>query len=901
MRHPTASVLVLMLTLIQLGGAAEKAEQTQSRQGRITFEQFSTRQDRNGDGKVERDEFNGEPQFFQWLDQNNDGIVTAEEFRKRTQGDGRQQPADGRRVPEGVKVIRDLEYANVEGESLRLDLYLSEKSDTKPPLLVWIHGGGWTKGSKSGINPMFIQLAAEGYAAASIDYRLDGLVSHPKQIHDCKGAIRWLRANAAKYDYDVTRIGAGGGSAGGHLVLLLGLSTGVEELEGDVGGNLDQSSAVHAVVDLFGPSDLELFAETSERFRHNKTPELLESASPVTYLTKDDPPLLIIHGDKDDHVPLGQSEHIHKRYRETGLESSLHVVEGAGHGGPQFSDSARYELVKQFLDRHVKQNAAESSPSRGDELLDAVTRFADTVVEHGRDRYGKKHTPLFVDVLNVETLESPEIPLGLASVDRPGVVMSNFAYQQNLLRTLVALSNLTGNAKYRREAEKATRHVFQHQVHEESGLLYWGVHTFMDIAGDSLRHHENNYHEVKSVYPFYEFLYDVDPEKTERFIKNMWLAHVESWPVLTFNRHGAYRTYDESKAWDHAWDNPGPNVRANGLTFFNAGSDFIYAGFFLGMNADDEQAALWAGRLFERFAVGRDPTTRIMPSSSVRQSHRERGKAQFKFPNAYEPNLYVEYLPESVMARSDFAMLRTGERLSLAGYPEASPKILEPLCDHLIGYAKHAYDSQRNVFRPIINDGTDLTGYRLPNDGYYGPEGTIMEVIPAGVEYLPSYALAFRLQRDAALWESLRHLCNGNGLGDIGKQPGAQPQLDNSYAGASPLVVFTMVEIYRATHEPAYLTFAEHVCRNILRERYHPDSGLFTLDNDHIACHLDCYEPLALLTVAAAKQDKLDQIPSWDAGGRYPWNPNTILSGYSPFATKSSMRSFVLRRTEVKQ
>jgi acetyl esterase/lipase len=238
-------------------------------------------------------------------------------------------------------------------------LYVPEKTDRKPPLLVWIHGGGWTKGSKSQFNPMFVRLTAEGYAAASIDYRLDGVTSHPKQIHDCKGAIRWLRANAEKYGYDVARIGAGGGSAGGHLVLLLGLSSGIEELEGDVGGNTDQSSQVHAVVDLYGPSALGLFAEESERFRNNKTPELLKSASPVTYLTKDDPPLLIFHGDKDQLVPLSQSEHIHKLYQEMGLESSLHVVEGAGHGGPQFSDLARYELVKAFLDRHIKQNAGK--------------------------------------------------------------------------------------------------------------------------------------------------------------------------------------------------------------------------------------------------------------------------------------------------------------------------------------------------------------------------------------------------------------------------------------------------------------------------------------------------------------------------------------------------------------
>ncbi len=352
MMHTALLSLLLTLTLIQVGFAAE---QPQPRRGRFTFEQFATRHDANRDDKVEQAEFKGVPRVFRWLDQNGDGIVTTDEFTKRTQRDGRQQPGRGRMVPEGVEVMKDLEYANVDGESLRLDLYLPKKSETMPPLLVWIHGGGWTKGSKSGINPIFIRLTAKGYATASIDYRLDGLTSHPKQIHDCKGAIRWLRANAEKYGYDVTRIGVGGGSAGGHLALLVGLSDGVERLEGEVGGNTDQSSRVDAVADVFGPSALGLFAEKSERFRHNKTPELLKSASPVTYLSEDDPPLLIFHGDADRVVPLSQSEHVHKRYQEMGLKSSLHVIEGAGHGGPQFSDAKRFELVKEFFDCHIKQ------------------------------------------------------------------------------------------------------------------------------------------------------------------------------------------------------------------------------------------------------------------------------------------------------------------------------------------------------------------------------------------------------------------------------------------------------------------------------------------------------------------------------------------------------------------
>jgi acetyl esterase/lipase len=203
---------------------------------------------------------------------------------------------------------------------------------------------------------MFLRLTAEGYATASVDYRLEGLNSHPKQIHDFKGAIRWLRSQSDKYGYDTTRIAVGGGSAGGHLALLLGLSADVTELEGVVGGNLDQSSRAEAIIDLYGPSALDLFAEEKAGFGRNKTPELLKSASPLTYLDKDDPPVIIFYGDQDEVVPPSQNEVVHERYQAAGLESSLHMIKGAGHGGPQFSDAERYGLVRAFVDRHIKQS-----------------------------------------------------------------------------------------------------------------------------------------------------------------------------------------------------------------------------------------------------------------------------------------------------------------------------------------------------------------------------------------------------------------------------------------------------------------------------------------------------------------------------------------------------------------
>jgi len=266
--------------------------------------------------------------------------------------------AHKRQPPENTTVHRDLEYAVEDGESLRLDLYLPKNAKTTPALVVWIHGGGWKNGDKANVNPAILRLSADGYAVASINYRLKDLSIHPKNIHDCKGAVRWLRSKAETHGYDPNRIAVGGGSAGGHLALLLGLSGGIEELEGTVGGNTNQSTVVKAIIDLYGPSELTVMLEKSERFArsHNFIMEQLASASPLTYLSPNDPPVLILHGDSDKTVPVEQSQLLHKRYQKAGLESELHIIEGAGHGGMVFSDEERYRLIKAFLDRHLITN-----------------------------------------------------------------------------------------------------------------------------------------------------------------------------------------------------------------------------------------------------------------------------------------------------------------------------------------------------------------------------------------------------------------------------------------------------------------------------------------------------------------------------------------------------------------
>lgn len=251
-------------------------------------------------------------------------------------------------MPEGVIEQKNIEYGKVGDRSLQLDLYAPEKISKPVPGLIFIHGGGWTGGSRDVYKPYTVSYAKKGYVAATISYRFSGEATFPAAVEDAKCAVRWLRANSAKYHVDPNKIAVIGGSAGGHLSLMVGYSSEVPELEGD-GGNPKVSSRVQAVVDLYGPYDLTTdFARKAgvvKKFLGDKTydeaPELYKRASPMTYLTKNDPPTLILHGTIDDVVPIEQSDRLAARLKELGIP----VVYDRLEGWPHTMDAA--EIVNQ--------------------------------------------------------------------------------------------------------------------------------------------------------------------------------------------------------------------------------------------------------------------------------------------------------------------------------------------------------------------------------------------------------------------------------------------------------------------------------------------------------------------------------------------------------------------------
>jgi acetyl esterase/lipase len=259
-------------------------------------------------------------------------------------------------------VQKDLEYARRGDRSLLLDLYRPREGKERLPVVMWVHGGGWNKGSKDRCPAVW--LTEHGYAVASINYRLTDEAQWPAQIDDCRTAVRWLRTHADEYRLDGNRIAAWGGSAGGHLVALLGTL--------DPPGNETVSSRVQAVCDWYGPSDLltmppnVLTPGKTEADLANSNgakllggvvrdrPELARQASALYQVSADDPPFLIMHGDKDGAVPLEQSQRLHEMLKAAGVTSTLQVLEGAGHGGKEFHTPEIRQVILEFFNRHLR-------------------------------------------------------------------------------------------------------------------------------------------------------------------------------------------------------------------------------------------------------------------------------------------------------------------------------------------------------------------------------------------------------------------------------------------------------------------------------------------------------------------------------------------------------------------
>ncbi len=272
--------------------------------------------------------------------------------------------AAGGEAAESNAVIRDVEFAHAGGAALKLDLHLPP-GRLRPPLIVWVHGGAWRSGSKTDM-PL-AKLVEEGYAVASVNYRLSTQAKFPAQIHDLKAAVRFLRGHGGEWRLPTSKVLVAGDSAGGHLAALVGVSNGHAELEGDLGNDRGQSSDVQGIISFYGGANLTTILKQSTPHGLNvrvpaldlllggqpeEVPALARLASPVFYVDKNDPPLLFLHGDQDPQMPVNQALELCGAYENVKASVKLEIVHGAAHGGAVFYDAARMAVVKKFLRRH---------------------------------------------------------------------------------------------------------------------------------------------------------------------------------------------------------------------------------------------------------------------------------------------------------------------------------------------------------------------------------------------------------------------------------------------------------------------------------------------------------------------------------------------------------------------
>ncbi len=267
-----------------------------------------------------------------------------------------------------VEIRFDQPYAGNMNPRQMLDVYLPKKrsSDKSLPVVVFIHGGGWSGGDRAGYASQAAKQASSGdYAAISVGYRLSGEAKWPAQIHDAKAAIRWVRGHAKELGLDADRIAVMGSSAGGHLVSLLGLTAGNKELEGDVGTFGQFSSKVTCVINLCGPSDLTVPLMQGDAAKKDDPAvtgliggslkdrlEVAKQASPLTYVTKDAAPFLTVHGTKDLRVNFTSAVNLDAALKKAGASSLLIAVTDGGHGiggGPELE-----RRVQQFIDLHLR-------------------------------------------------------------------------------------------------------------------------------------------------------------------------------------------------------------------------------------------------------------------------------------------------------------------------------------------------------------------------------------------------------------------------------------------------------------------------------------------------------------------------------------------------------------------
>ncbi|MCL2900154.1 pectate disaccharide-lyase PelW [Brenneria tiliae] len=507
-----------------------------------------------------------------------------------------------------------------------------------------------------------------------------------------------------------------------------------------------------------------------------------------------------------------------------------------------------------------------SRENRLDEWIAALDKHIGTVTKRASSR--SNPTPLLADGFDVLSHD----PVVWQFPDGHSAPISNFASQQNWLRTLCAMSVITGENSYQQQAAAQTAYFLTNFVDAHSGLFFWGGHRFINL--DTLQSEgpesKAQVHELKHHLPYYALLHRIDAAKTLNFLQGFWNAHVEDWNSLDLGRHGDYAKPRDPDVFQHPRHDVVNPARwpvlplTKGLTFVNAGTDLIYAAFKYAEYTGDRQAAKWGKHLYRQYVLARNPETGmpVYQFSSPLQRQpvpADDNQTQSWFGDRAQRQFGAEFgeiAREANVLFRDMRPLLIDNPLAMLDILRVQPddEMLGWVISGLKNYYQYAYDLSSNTLRPMWNNGQDMTGYRFKRDGYYGKAGTELKRFALEGDYLLPLVRAYCLSADEELYALINTILS-------------RLANENAQHIASPALVYAMTELAERRQSEKWAQYAWQLAEILFEKHFH--RGLFVRSARHRYLRLDDPAPLALSAFVAACRNRLNEIPPFLTQGGY--------------------------------
>lgn len=483
------------------------------------------------------------------------------------------------------------------------------------------------------------------------------------------------------------------------------------------------------------------------------------------------------------------------------------------------------------------------------EYLKQLQEYAQRILEEASCK--ENPSPLLADCIDT----SQHAP----AKEADGHVVSNAAHQQNFLRLLCGLSKMLGQPVYKERAEALMQYMMDHPM--AGGLMRWGGHRYLDLVTLTDRGEKQLVHELKNDYPYYELMFETDADKAELYVKAFWNAHVYDFDQFEMGRHSMEKPYGVEGIWERKFGDPEPFAERKGLSFRNTGNDLMYAAGRLREAKGDEGALLWAGRLHNMYMKCRNAQTKLGPyqfSQAMKRMETDDDTITLSFygdraKRQLGPEFGEIALEANVLLKSqELSIYALNPQVIAACYvhgTQQEKQMIKQTAENMKAFFHYAYDSQTKGLRPLLADGTDLTGYVLKRPGYYGPKGRVLEQHPLAGDYLLAYTRMALLTEDPQLWQIVRTWAQDLNLGDLGQQPGQDLKLRLDTKNSDPGVLLAVLKLCERSAD--YLLLAEKLGENIQEECY--CQGYYMKKEGGLCC-IDAVEPLVLLKLEAARR-----------------------------------------------